>query len=284
MNWRKLTVCLVLSLLITEVAMAWPRLRRRRSYTSSTSSCAQVYDDQYVDKPVSSAIYDWDAIAEIDSADSIPIVLNEPVNGKLEVKLTCLSDSAETYTIEARLKDGRADIRHESIQPGTMYRLCALINSEQRIAGPYFTATSGESREAWGRRQIIVRYFEQYWRKENGWSYYDTDCVAGYRWAIRPYAATPGHRHSSASLASLDEEGMIHGDRCATSSHVWMALAYDNHTGRIWCIDSNFNSTIMVIKRNSTGWSVGHLTKTHFHRDEASQIASRPGDPQTTGS
>lgn len=286
MNVQKLTVCLLLSLLVAQTAMAWPRLRRR-GYSSTAASYGQVYDDQYRDKPASSAVYDWDEIAKIDAKDYIPIVLDEPVNGTLEVKLTCLSNSEETYTVEAELKEGRAEVRHESIQPGTMYRLCALVNGEQRLHGPYFTATSGDSREAWGRRQIIVRYFEQYWRKENGLSYYDTNCAAGYRWAIRPFAASPGYRYSSGNLASFDKEGMIHGDRCATSSHVWMALAYDEHTGQIWCIDSNFNSTIMVIKRYSGGWSVGHLSESSFYQDEASQIASSDGTsttPASTGS
>jgi hypothetical protein len=154
-----------------------------------------------------------------------------------------------------------------------MYRLCAAIDGKERIAGPYFTATSGDSPEARGRRKIIVRYFEQYWRKENGWSYYDTTCGAGYRWAIRPFALLPRYRHNSHNLAAFDKEGMIHGDKCATSSHVWMALAYDEHTGNIWCIDSNFNSTIMVIKRKSEGWSVGHLTADHFYQESDSQGA-----------
>jgi len=219
-----------------------------------------VYDDQYLDMTISAAIYDWEEIAKIDAADYIPIVLNEPINGKLEVKLTCLNQSTETYTIEAELKDGRAEVRHETIAPGTMYRLCAAIDGKERIAGPYFTATSGDSIEARARRQIIVRYFEQYWRKENGLSYHDTNCEAGYRWAIRPYAKVPNYRNDSHDLAALDRDGMIHGDKCASRSHVWMALAYDDANGDIWCIDSNFNSTIMVIIRQSGGWSVGHLT------------------------
>jgi len=266
MNWKNLIVCLLLTLFVMETAMAWPRLRRRRrSYSSSSiSSYGQRYDDQYRDLPTSSAIYDWDAIAKIDAADHIPIVLDEPINGKLEVKLTCLNNTANTHTIEARLKEGRAEVRHESIKPGTMFRLCAAIDGKERIGGPYFTATSGDSAEARGRRQIIVRYFEQYWRKENGWSYHDTNCSAGYRWAVRPYAALPRYRHNSHNLATFDKDGMIHGDRCASSSHVWMALAHDEHTGNIWCIDSNFNSTIMVIRRRSGGWSVGHLTADHF--------------------
>jgi hypothetical protein len=226
----------------------------------------QVYDDQYHDLTTASEVYDWEAIAQIDAADYIPIVLDEPVDGMLEVKLTCLNNSAETHTIETRLEAGVAEIRHASIVPGTMYRLCAAINGKERIAGPYFTATSSDSVEARCRRQIIVRYFEQYWRKENGLSYYDTNCEAGYSWAIQPFAMTPRYNHNSHSLATFDKEGMIHGDKCATSSHVWMALAYDEHTGNIWCIDSNFNSTIMVIVRSSGGWSVGHLTPDHFRQ------------------
>ena len=146
----------------------------------------------------------------------------------------------------------------------------SLLSTETVIccpAGPYFTATSGDSLEARGRRGIIVRYFEQYWRKENGWDYYNTNCEAGYSWAIQPYAVTPAYYANSHALADFDTEGMIHGDKCANSSHVWMALAYDEHTGNIWCIDSNFNSTIMVIVRYSGGWSVGHLTNDHFYND-----------------
>lgn len=269
-NWNRLILCLLLVLFAAETAMAWPRRRRRsNNYSSSgASSYGQVYDDQYRDLATSKAIYDWDAIAEIDAADYIPIVLDEPVNGKLEVKLTCLSNTAETYTIEAKLKEGRAELRHEVIEAGTMYRLCAAIDGKERIPGPYFTATSGEDLEAKGRRQIVIRYFEQYWRKENGWSYYDSNCEAGYRWALRPFALLPRYRHNSHNLKSFDKEGMIHGDKCATSSHVWMALAYDEHTGNIWCLDSNFNSTIMVIKRKSGGWSVGHLTASHFYEPE----------------
>lgn len=267
MNLKKTIVCLLLLFLVAETAMAWPRvLRRRRAENSAgSSSYGQVYDDEYRDLPASSAGYDWKAIAKTDAADYIPIVLSEPLQGQLEVKLTCLSNSAETYTIQAELKDGRAEVRHESIQPGTMYRLCAAIDGQRRVRGPYFTATSGNSLEARGRRQIIIRYFEQYWRKENGLSYYDANCEAGYRWAIQPFAATPRYRHSSHNLRGFDEAGMIHGDKCANSSHVWMALAYDEHQGSIWCIDSNFNSTIMVIMRPSGGWSVGHLTPDHFY-------------------
>ncbi|HPM79667.1 MAG TPA: hypothetical protein PLF81_03170 [Candidatus Anammoximicrobium sp.] len=266
MNWKNSIVCLLLILFVSETAMAWPRvLRRRRSYTSNdVSRYGQVYDDQYLALPRASAIYDWEAIAKIDAADYIPIVLDEPLSGQLEVQLTCLSNSAETHTIKTELKDGRADVRHESIKPGTMYRLCAAVDGEQRVAGPYFTATSGSSREARGRRQIIIRYFEQYWRKENGWSYHDANCEMGYRWAIRPFAANPRYAHSGYNLADFDKDGMIHGDKCANSSHVWMALAYDEHQGSIWCIDSNFNSTIMVIMRPSASWSVGHLTADHF--------------------
>jgi hypothetical protein len=268
MFWRKSIFCLLLVFFVAESAMAWPRVfRRRRGYSSSSGAAryGQIYDDQYLDLPTSSAIYDWDAIAKIDAPNFIPIVLDEPINGKLEVKLTCLSNSAETHTIKTRLNKGRANVRHKSIKPGTMYRLCAAINGKERIAGPHFTATSGDSLEARGRRRIVVRYFEQYWRKENGWSYYDTNCEAGYRWAIRPHALVPRYYHNGYSLANFDKEGMIHGDKCANSSHVWMALAYDEHTGNIWCIDSNFNSTIMVIQRRSAGWSVGHLTDDHFH-------------------
>jgi hypothetical protein len=267
MNWKKTIVCLFLTLFLAETAMAWPRILRRRRRANDLSSYGQVYDDHYRDMPTSSVIYDWDEIAKIDAADYVPIVLNEPINGKIEVKLTCLNHSADTHTIEAELKDGRAEIRHESIAPGTMYRLCAAIDGEERIAGPYFTATSDDSLEARRRRQIIVRYFEQYWRKENGWSYHDTNCEAGYRWAIRPYAAVPRYHHNSQDLVALDREGMIHGDKCANRSHVWMALAYDEETGDIWCIDSNFNSTIMVIVRRPGGWSVGHLTAAHFREE-----------------
>lgn len=265
MNRKNFTLCLLLLVFVTETAMAWPRLgRRRQSYQSYNSSYGQVYDDQYLSLPTASAVYDFEAIAQIDAADYIPIVLDEPISGKLEVKLTCLNNSAETYTIQAELQDGRANVRHESIRPGTMYRLCAAIDGKERIAGPYFTATSGDSPEARGRRQIIVRYFEQYWRKENGWSYYDANCEAGYGWAVRPFAAMPRYHYNSHNLVAFDKDGMIHGDKCANSTHVWMALAYDEHTAKIWCIDSNFNSTIMVILRQSAGWSVGHLTSDHF--------------------
>lgn len=278
MSWKRAIVCLLLTFFLAEIAMAWPRiLRRRRSFNGS--SYGQVYDDQYLDLETSAAIYDWEEIAKIDAADYIPIVLNEPVNGRLEVKLTCLHNSADTHTIEAELKDGRAEIRHESIAPGTMYRLCAAIDGKERISGPYFTATSGESHEARARRQIIVRYFEQYWRKENGWSYHDTNCEAGYRWAVRPYAKVPAYRHGSGDLAALDKDGMIHGDKCANRSHTWMALAYDEATGEIWCIDSNFNSTIMVIMRQSGGWSVGHLTGTHLRREASVASASDSQQP-----
>ena len=266
MNWKNSIVCLLLVLLVAETALAWPRGRRRtHSYSSSSSSYGQTYDDQYRNLPKSSAIYDWDAIAKIDAADYIPIVLDEPISGELEVKLTCLNNSDQTHTIQTKLKDGQAEVRHESIKPGTVYRLGAAIDGKERIPGPYFTATSGDSPEARGRRQIIVRYFEQYWRKENGWSYYDSNCEAGYRWAVRPFAAIPRYNQSSNNLMAFDKDGMIHGDKCANSSHVWMALAYDEHEGSIWCIDSNFNSTIMVILRQSGGWSVGHLTADHFY-------------------
>lgn len=265
MNWKKTILCLSLIFFVTETAMAWPRIgRRNRSYTSNNSSYGQVYDDEYLDLPASSAVYDWEAIGKIDAVDYVPIVLDQPLNGKLEVKLTCLNNSAQTHTIQAKLKDGRADVRHESIKPGTMYRLCAVIDGKERIRGPYFTATSGASREARGRRGIIVRYFEQYWRKENGRSYYDANCESGYRWAVRPFALLPRYSHNSHNLIALDKEGMIHGDKCANSSHVWMALAYDEHRDGIWCIDSNFNSTIMVIFRKSGGWSVGRLTEELF--------------------
>lgn len=266
MNCKNLTVCLLLTVFVTETAMAWPRgARHRRSYSSSgNSSYGQVYDDQYLRLPTSSAIYDWDEIAKIDAADYIPIVLDEPISGKLEVKLTSLNNSADTHTIQTELKDGRAEVRHASIRPGAMYRLCAAIDDKQRIPGPYFTATSGDCVEARGRRRIIVRYFEQYWRKENGRSYYDSNCEAGYRWAVRPFAALPRYSHNSHNLIAFAKNGMIHGDKCADSSHVWMALAYDEHKGSIWCIDSNFNSTIMVILRKSGGWSVGRLTADHF--------------------
>ena len=266
MSWQKTTICILLTLFLAEMAMAWPQILRRRR-GSYSSSYGQVYDDQYLDMEASSAIYDWEEIAKIDAADYIPIVLNEPINGKLEVKLTCLNHSNETYTIESELKDGRTEIRHESIEPGTMYRLCAAVDGKERIAGPYFTATSGDTFEARQRRQIVVKYFEQYWRKENGWSYHDTNCEAGYRWAVRPFARVPNYRNGSQDLVTLDREGMIHGDKCANSSHVWMALAYDEASGEIWCIDSNFNSTIMVIMRPTNGWSVGHLTASHFRLD-----------------
>lgn len=266
MNLKKSIVCLLLILFVTETALAWPSVfRRRRSATSNNiSSYGQVYDDQYLALPEASAIYDWEAIGKIDAADYIPIVLDEPISGQLEVKLTCLNNSAETHTIKTELKDGRANVRHESIKPGTMYRLCAAIDGKQRIVGPYFTATSGSSREARGRRGIIIRYFEQYWRKENGWSYYDSNCEAGYRWAVRPFALIPRFAHSGHNLAGFDKDGMIHGDKCANSSHVWMALAYDEHQKSVWCIDSNFNSTIMVILRQSGSWSVAHLTSDNF--------------------
>ena len=82
MNWKNLIVCLLFTLFLTEMAMAWPRLRRRRSYrSSSVSSYRQRYDDQYRDLPKSPAIYDWAAIAKIDAADYIPIVLDDPING-----------------------------------------------------------------------------------------------------------------------------------------------------------------------------------------------------------
>jgi hypothetical protein len=270
MSRKNSIVCLLLVLFVAETALAWPRIidRRRRSSSSSSSgasSYGQVYDDQYLNLPTSSAVYDWEAIGKIDAADFIPIVLDEPLNGKLEVKLTCLNNSADTHTVQAELKEGRAEVRHASITPGTMYRLCAAIDNKQRIAGPFFTATSGDNPEARGRRRIIVRYFEQYWRKENGRSYYDANCEAGYGWAIRPFAAFPRYNHNSNHLISFDKNGMIHGDKCANSSHVWMALAYDEHKNSIWCIDSNFNSTIMVILRQAGGWSVGHLTSDHFN-------------------
>jgi len=264
MSWRNSIVCLLLTLFIVETASAWPRLRRRSASVSGSSSYGQVYDDQYLDLPTSTAEYDWNAIAETEAADYIPIVLDEPIRGELEVKLTCLNNSAETYTVKAKLDAGRAEVRHESIQPGTMYRLCAAIDGKERIAGPYFTATSGASDEARGRRRIIIRYFEQYWRKENGKSYYDANCEAGYLWAIRPFAAIPRYLNNAASLIQADRDGMIHGDKCANSSHVWMALAYDEARDRVWCIDSNFNSTIMVILRQATGWTVGRLTPSHF--------------------
>lgn len=265
MNWKISIACLLFILLVAESAMARPQLRsHRRSHNSYSGSYRQTYDQQYRDLPTSSVIYDWDAIAKIDAADHIPIILDKPISGKLEVSLTCLSNSAETHTIKTKLIGGRAEVRHKGIKPGTMYRLCAAIDGKERIAGPYFTATSGDSPESRGRRRIIVRYFEQYWRKENGRSYHDTNCEAGYRWAIRPYASLPRYHHNSHHLVALDKVGMIHGDKCASSSHTWMALSYDEHTRKIWCIDSNFNSTIMVIKRQSGGWSVGHLTADHF--------------------
>ncbi len=156
MNLKNSLVCLLLLFVVTETALAWPRLRRgRQSYSSSgNSSYGQVYDDQYLDLPASSAAYNWEAIEKIDATDYIPIVLDEAINGKLEVKLTCLNNSADTHTIQAELKDGRAEVRHGSIKPGTMYRLCATIDGKQRIRGPYFTATSGDNVEARGRRRI----------------------------------------------------------------------------------------------------------------------------------
>ena len=209
MSRKNSIVCLLLVLFVAETALAWPRIidRRRRSSSSSSSgasSYGQVYDDQYLNLPTSSAVYDWEAIAEIEAADFIPIVLDEPISGKLEVKLTSLNNSVETHTIQAELKDGRADVRHESIKSGTMYRLGAVIDGKERIAGPYFTATSGASPEARGRRRIILRYFEQYWRKENGRSYYDANCEAGYGWAIRPFAALPraGRRRGAPRAAA----------------------------------------------------------------------------------
>jgi hypothetical protein len=268
MSWKKALVCLVLTVMIAEVAMAWPRRRRRAYGSSGALSYGQVYDDAYLDKDTSNASYDWEEIAKIDAADYIPIVLDKPVNGKLEVKLTSLHNSEKTHTVKVDMKEGRAKVRHDSIKPGSMYRLCAMIDGKQRIAGPYFTATSGDSEEARGRRQIIVRYFEQYWRKENGLSYYDTNCEAGYRWAIQPYAQLPGYYYSGGNLPEFDKDGMIHGDKCSNSAHTWMALAYDEHTGNIWCIDSNFNSTIMVIQRSPSGYSVGHLTADHVYEQE----------------
>ena len=140
MNWKISIVCALLILFVAESAMARPRSRRRSS-NSYSSSYGQTYDEQYSDLPTSSAIYDWDAIAKIDAVDHIPIVLNEPISGDLEVRLTCLSNSAETLLIKTKLKDGRAMVRHETIKPGTMYRLCPAIDGKKRIAGPYFTAT-----------------------------------------------------------------------------------------------------------------------------------------------
>jgi hypothetical protein len=274
MNWKRSIVCLLLLLFVTETALAWPRLFRRRRRPQQAYSSAgyrQTYDDQYAQLPASSAVYDWEALAKADASDYIPdyipIVLTEPISGELEVKLTCLNHSTVTHTIKTQLKDGRAEVRHESIRPGTMYRLCAAFEGKERIAGPYFAATSGDSRQARGRRAIIVRYFEQYWRKENGWSYHNTNCDAGYRWAIQPYAAHPYYYHNGYHLAGLDQEGMIHGDRCANAAHAWMALAYDEDTGNIWCIDSNYGSTIMVVVRQPSGCSVGHLTEDHFYEE-----------------
>ena len=39
-----------------------------------------------------SAITIWDAIPKIDAADYVPILLGEPISGKLEVTLTCLDN------------------------------------------------------------------------------------------------------------------------------------------------------------------------------------------------
>jgi len=264
MNWKKSVVCLLLVLFLIDVSMAWPRRRRG---SDSVAAFGQVYDNQYQKLPNSAAIYDWDEIAKIDAVDYIPIVLSEPLSGKIEVKLTCLNNSKEVYTIEATLKDGRADIRHKAIQPGQMYCLSAAIDGKKRLVGPYFTATSGKSAEARGRRQIIIRYFEQYWLKENGYDYYNANCEMGYRWAIQPYASLPDYDYTGMDLKELAEKGMIHGDKCSSASHTWMALAYDQHTGNIWCIDSNFNHTIMVIQRQPGGWSVGHLQPAHFQRE-----------------
>jgi len=268
MSWKRAIACLLLTLMVAEVAMAWPRRRRSRYSSSGAVTFGQKYDDAYRDLKAASAVYDWEEIAKIDAADYIPVILDKPINGQIEVKLTSLHDSSKTYTIQVGMKDGRAEIRHESIEPGSMYRLCASIDGKQRIAGPYFTATSGDSTEARARQKIIVRYFQQYWQKENGMSYYDSNCEAGYRWAIQPFAKIPGYNHSGANLPEFDKKGMIHGDKCANSSHTWMALAYDAHTGNVWCIDSNFNSTIMVIQRRPSGYSVGHLTAAHIYQEQ----------------
>jgi hypothetical protein len=268
MSCRKAIACTLLFLLLAETAMAWPIVRRRRRGSSGAVTIGQVYDDAYLDQATSNATYDWDEIAKTDAIDYIPIVLDQPINGKLEVKLTSLHNSEKTHTISVPMKNGHAKVKHKSIEPGSMYRLCVSIDGKQRVAGPYFTATSGKSAEARGRRQIVVRYFEQYWRKENGYSYYNTNCEAGYQWAIQPYSQLPGLYHTGGNLPEFDEQGMVHGDKCRSSSHTWMALAYDAHTGNVWCIDSNFSSTIMVIQRRPTGYSVGHLTADHIYQEE----------------
>ena len=53
------------------------------------------------------------------------------------------------------------------VATGTMYRLCAAIDGKERIAEPYFTATSGDSPESRGRRRGGIA--RNGWRRNSWW-------------------------------------------------------------------------------------------------------------------
>jgi hypothetical protein len=178
------------------------------------------------------------------------------------------------------------------IEPAKVYRLFVNLHRESeeygdetilgRVPTPYYVATSGESILEQARQQIAMRTFREFYYTERGWNRnadYPMNCVAYYCWATghctvgasygrtnlgRLFRGRNGYRNGGA-VRSLSEEGAVHGDYLATSTHVFMLLAYDADYGRAWTMEGNFNNTIEVCLRPvSSSWTLGHLVEEHI--------------------
>jgi len=214
---------------------------------------------------------------------------------------------------EGALKPATFEIRNDPtnnrlVEPAKVYRLFINLRHKNEkgemsaplgcVRGPYYAATSGETRLERARHQIVMRTFKEFYYRQRGWrtgEKYPMDCYSYYMWATG--FCTVGAKNGRTQLASLfggdilyndgqdipklDGENPIHGDYVRKPGHSFMLLAYDPQLKHVWTMEGNFNSTIEVVVRSiSSSWKVGHLRDRHIRAGLFEQLADklRPRD------
>jgi hypothetical protein len=219
----------------------------------------------------------------------VPVTLNEVADEEYQVGTFELSNAAAEEAM---------------IHPATVYRLFITLHRESdeygettawgRLPGPYYVATSGDSRLERARQRIVMCTFREWYYTERGWNrnaHYPMDCHAYYRWATGPWTvgasdgwanlgALFGTYHSGSHIAELMESDRIHGDYVRYPGHTFMLLSYDANSGYVWTMEANFNQTIEICLRSvDSGWTVGHLVADHIRPDLFDEVAD--ADPMT---
>ncbi len=317
-RWFAWVLLLAVVLIQANVAEAIRWRRRRYRYYGSTSQLAAQVDQKSVEHRRLDAHYDYDLAKSKDVAfnDRIRVFLNvkdeSVLNAKeqivAEVKIVNLTNSknVQHYFVPIRIdKTSEKDYKPATfdlvnkrlligrlIKPASVYRLFVNLHRQSRTYGkdsligrvglPYYVATSGRTKLARARQQIVMRTFRELYYAKMGWrtdEYYVMDCYAYYMWATgfctvgayngrtnlgNLFNGTTPFNHGG-QIAEISEKNPIHGDYVRKPGHSFMLLAYDSEQQTVWTMEGNYGATIEIAVRPvNSGWQVGHLLEQHI--------------------